>query len=55
MNAKGLLERLNIPPTSSWKLTFKKSIATAIYDHDVPNDLMINLDQSPFSYLSPWK
>ena len=34
------------------KLTFKKSISKAVYEHDIPSELIINLDQTPLSYVS---
>ena len=37
------------------KFTFQKSISTVVYDHDIPADLIINLDQTPLSYVSPRK
>ena len=32
-------------------LPFKKSIATVVYDHDIPSDLVINLDRAPLFYV----
>ena len=37
------------------KFTFQKAISTYAYDHDIPTDLIINLDQTPLSYVSPGK
>ena len=37
------------------KFTFQKSIATAVCYHDIPSDLIINLDQTPLFYESPAK
>ena len=37
------------------KFTFQKVISTYVYDHDIPTDLIINLDQTPLSYVSPGK
>ena len=37
------------------KFTFQKAISTYVYDHDIPTDLIINLDQTPLSYVSPGK
>ena len=37
------------------KLTFQKNIATIVVEHDIPEDLILNLDQTPLSYLSPGK
>ena len=31
------------------KFTFQKSIATVVYDHDIPSDLTINLNQATLS------
>ena len=33
--------------------TFQKFIATIFYDYDIQSDVVINLDQAPFSYVSP--
>ena len=35
--------------------TFQANIANAIIEHDIPDDLVINLDQTPLSYVSPGK
>ena len=35
------------------KFTFQKAISTYVYDHDIPTDLIINLDQTPLSCVSP--
>ena len=37
------------------KFTFQKAISTYVCDHDIPTDLIINLDQTPLSYVSPGK
>ena len=37
------------------KFNFQKAISTYVYDHDIPTDLIINLDQTPLSYVSPGK
>ena len=37
------------------KFTFQKAISTYVYDYDIPTDLIINLDQTPLSYVSPGK
>ena len=37
------------------KFTFQKAISTYVHDHDIPTDLIINLDQTPLSYVSPGK
>ena len=37
------------------KLTFQKKISAVIFEHDIPEELIINLDQTPLSYLSPGK
>ena len=34
---------------------FQKSIATVVYYHDIPSDLIINLDETPLFYVSPGK
>ena len=37
------------------KFTCQKAISTYVHDHDIPTDLIINLDQTPLSYVSPGK
>ena len=37
------------------KLTFQKAISAAICDHDIPKELVLNLDPTPLSYVSPGK
>ena len=37
------------------RFTFQEAISTYVYDHDIPTDLIINLDQTPVSYVSPGK
>ena len=37
------------------RFTFQKSIAPLAYDHNIPSDLIINLVQTPLSYVSPGK
>ena len=37
------------------KLTFQKKISGVIFAHDIPKELIINLDQTLLSYVSPGK
>ena len=37
------------------KLTFQKKISGVIFEHDIPKELIINLDQTPLSYVIPGK
>ena len=37
------------------KFTFQKAISTAIMHHDIPESLIVNIDQTPLSYVSPGK
>ena len=37
------------------KLTCQKKISGAIFYHDIPKELNVNLDQTPLSYVSPGK
>ena len=37
------------------KFTFQREIASAVYNNDIPKELIINLDQTPLSYVSPGK
>ena len=37
------------------KLTFQKKIYGAIFYHDIPKELIVILDQTPLSYVSPGK
>ena len=35
------------------KFTFQRAISTAISSHDIPNFLVLNIDQTPLPYVSP--
>ena len=37
------------------KLAFQKKISGAIFYHDIPKELIVNLVQTPLSYVSPGK
>ena len=37
------------------QFTFQRVTSTMVYNHDIPADLVINLDQTPLSYVSPGK
>ena len=37
------------------KLTFQKKISGVNFEHNIPKELIINLDQTPLSYVSPGK
>ena len=37
------------------KFTFQRKISNVILDHDIPPALVLNLDQTPLSYVSPGK
>ena len=37
------------------QLTFQKKISGAIFYHDFSKELIVNLDQTPLSYVSPGK
>ena len=37
------------------KFSFQREIACAVYNHDIPKELIINLDQTPLSHVSPGK
>ena len=37
------------------KITFQREISKVVTDHDIPLDLVLNLDQTPLSYVSPGK
>ena len=37
------------------KFTFQRTISTAILEHDIPAPLVVNLDQTPLSHVSPGK
>ena len=39
----------------SLKFTFQRAISTAVFEHDIPTSLIVNLDQTPLSYVSPGK
>ena len=37
------------------KFTFQRAISKLVSDHDILLELVINLDQTPLSYVSPGK
>ena len=37
------------------KFTFQRSISMVVYNHDIPLEFILNLDQTPLSYVSPGK
>ena len=37
------------------RLTFQKKTSGAIFYYDIPKELIVNLDQTPLSYVSPFK
>ena len=37
------------------KFTFQRTISTGILEHNIPPPLVVNLDQTPLSYVSPGK
>ena len=37
------------------KFTFQSEIASAVYNHDIPKELIVNLDQTPLSHVLPGK
>ena len=37
------------------RFTFQRAIAKAVSDHDIPMEPVLNLDQTPLSYVSPGK
>ena len=37
------------------KFTFQRKISSVISDHDIPSELVLNVDQTPLSYVSPGK
>ena len=37
------------------KFTFQRAISKFVSDHDIPLELVLNLDQTPLSYVSPGK
>ena len=37
------------------KFTFQRNISKEILENDIPKDLVLNLDQTPLSYVSPGK
>ena len=36
-------------------LTFQRLISSIIEEHDIPKELLVKLDQTPLSYVSPGK
>ena len=65
--AKGVLKSMDwvkrkgttgkVEPSAQFleKFIFQRAISTVLYNHDIPADLVINLDQTPLSYVSPGK
>ena len=37
------------------KFTFQRAISKLVSDHDIPLEFVLNLDQTPLSYVSPRK
>ena len=37
------------------KFTFQRAISAAVLEYDIPTSLLVKLDQTPFSYVSPGK
>ena len=40
---------------SEEKFTFQRAISTAVLDYDIPTSLIVNLDQTHMSHVSPGK
>ena len=40
---------------SEEKFTFRRSISSLVYNHDIPSELILNLGQTPLSYVCPGK
>ena len=67
--ARGILTKLNwskrkgttgkVEPSSQFlaeeKFTFQRAISAAISLHDIPDSLVLNIDQTPLAYVSPGK
>ena len=54
---KGITGKVDPSPQflAEEKFTFQRTISTAILEHDIPAPLVVNLDQTPLSYVSPGK
>ena len=52
---KGTTSKIEPSPQflAEGKFTFQRAISTAISSHDIPNFLVLNIDQTPLSYVSP--
>ena len=37
------------------KFSYQREISRVVLEHDIPLDLVLNLDQTPLSYVSPGK
>ena len=35
------------------ELTFQKKISGVVFEHDIPKELIINLDRTPLTYVNP--
>jgi len=63
LNAIGWTKRKGttgkVEPSSQFlseeRFTFQKAISTVVCEHDIPASLIVNLDQTPLSYVSPGK
>ena len=57
LNEKEPVEKSNPPPNflAEEKFTFQRAISTVVYNYDIPADPVMNLDQTPLSYVSPGK
>ena len=51
---KGTTSKVDLSPQflAEGKLTFQRTITMAILEHDIP-DPLVNLDQTPLSYVFP--
>ena len=57
LKRKVTAEKMEPPPQflAEEKFKFQCEIASAVYNHDIPKELIINLDQTPLSHVSPDK
>ena len=52
---KGTTGKIELSPQflAEEEFTFQRAISTAISSHDIPKFLVLNIDQTPLSYVSP--
>ena len=57
VKCKGTIGKNELSPQllDDESFTFQKSVTTVVYDYDITSNLIVNLDKTPLSYISPEK